>query len=344
MTRPSVPWQERTLSVLNAQRDDDCSRRLYSACGQGSVFGQGSARTWMEAYEGSYLAGEETPAGEADVSAVRRAVRGGLSGELPLISIREEMLLQRMMIFGGSSPVLDEEEYPAALSLVRRLWCTVRELSPDMIVISLHETLGPRIAAVMQSPGYHESRQKIFTLSATLHSLLYLNGFLFARTLVSQFAGKKTGKDAEKEKRYLTRFLLSEFDYLWNGQKELILLHPGLCCPEEVISAMSGLSFQEPHFTHQMILDGMRELLEEERPAVEALTAALEGALQPEFRSAETVNELKLLVKQGAGLQDIRDVLAAQMATAFTPGILSALRRLHTETVRWNGVSHGVLN
>ena len=107
---------------------------------------------------------------------------------------------------------------------------------------------------------------------------------------------------------------------------------------------MSGLSFQEPHFTHQMILDGMRELLEEERPAVEALRAELEGALQPEYGAEETVNELKLLVKQGAGPDDLREVLDARMATAFHPGILSALGRLQTETVRWAGVSHGVLN
>ena len=68
------------------------------------------------------------------------------------------------------------------------------------------------------------------------------------------------------------------------------------------------------------------------------------GALQPEYGAEETVNELKLLVKQGAGPDDLREVLDARMATAFHPGIMSALGRLQTETVRWAGVSHGVLN
>ena len=344
MTRPLIPWGERTLSALDARRDEACSRQLSEACAAGSIFGKGSMRTWREAYELSYLARESRPAGEADAASVRRAVRNGLSKELPLISVREEMLLQRLMIFGGSFPVVDPDEFPAALSLVKRCWCTVRQLNPETFMITLHESLGGKIASVMQTPEYHARRQNLFTLSATLHSLLYLNGFLFAQTIISQLFRDHPEAFSAKEKQYLTRFLMVEFDYIWNGQKELVLLHPGLCCPEEVISSMSGLSFQEPHFTHQMILDGMREMLEEERPAVEALRAELEGALQPEFTAEDTVNELKLLVKQGAGTADLRAILEARLATAFHPGILSALYRLQTETVRWAGVSHGVLN
>ena len=344
MTRRAIPWPERTLGVLTARRDEVCGQKLTEACARGGIFGQGSSRTWQEAFETSYLAAENPASGAADAARVRRAVRDGLPRELPLISVREEMLLQRIMIFGGTSPLFDPEEYPAALSLVRRMWCTVREISPGAAAITLHESLGGRIAAVMQTPEYHERRQKMFTLSTTLHRQLYPKGVLFARTMISQLFRENRGLFSEKEKLYLNRFLMVEFDYAWNAQGDMILLHPGLCCPEEVISSMSGLSFQEPHFTHQMILDGMRELLEEERPAVEALRAELEGALQPEYGAEETVNELKLLVKQGAGPDDLREVLDARMATAFHPGILSALGRLQTETVRWAGVSHGVLN
>ena len=344
MTRKAVPWRERTLSVLDAQRDESCIRQLTQACDRGSIFGRGSARTWQEAYEGSYLALENQSPEGPGAEALRRAVKNSLSKELPLISIREEMLLQRLIIFGGSFPVIDPDEYPAALSLVRRLWCTVRQVNQGTFMISLHESLGGRIASIMQTPEYHERRQNLFTLSATLHSLLYLSGFYFAQTMIGQLMREHQDVFSEKEKLYLMRFLMVEFDYLWNGQRELVLLHPGLCCPEEVISAMSGLSFQEPHFTHQMILDGMREMLQEERPAVDALRAELEGALQPEYSAEDTVNELKLLVKQGAGFEDLRAILADQMATAFHPGILAALRRLEAETVRWAGVSHGVLN
>ena len=70
MTRPLIPWGERTLSALDARRDEACSRQLSEACAAGSIFGKGSLRTWREAYELSYLGRESRPAGEADAASV----------------------------------------------------------------------------------------------------------------------------------------------------------------------------------------------------------------------------------------------------------------------------------
>ena len=328
---------------MSAQREAACLNQLRRACTLGGIFGQGSSRTWQSAYETSYLSGEKAGA-QADLNTVRRTVRDSLARELPLISVREEMLLQRMMIFGGSSPVFEQEEYAPALSLIRRLWCTARQPEGGGVLLTVPTQLSSRMARIMQRPDYQQSRQKMFTLTATLHSLLYLDGFFFAQALSDQFPGAKLPDSSPLDALYLNRFLMSEFDYVWNAQREMILVHPGLSRPEEIISPMSGTSYQEPHFSHQMILDGMREMLEEERPAVEALRAELEGALQPQYPADETVNDLKLLAKQGASVEDLQTVLSEKMATVFHPGILSALRRLHSEVVPWPGVSHGVLN
>ena len=57
MTRRAIPWPERTLGVLTARRDEVCGQKLTEACARGGIFGQGSSRTWQEAFETSYLAG-----------------------------------------------------------------------------------------------------------------------------------------------------------------------------------------------------------------------------------------------------------------------------------------------
>ena len=337
-----LSWRERTLSAMAQRREEENRKRLEGAALFGSVFGRGSGASWAEPYRASYLAQEGKTQPQAD--SVRRAIRTGLTKELPLITVREEMLLQRTIIFGGMTPLFDPEEYGPAVSLVRRLWCTVEFSGEETVLLKLSEALAPRMVEVMQSPDYQKKRPQVFTLSATLHSLLYLNGFVYADTAVSRFQQDRLRSASARERVYLYRFLQAEFDYLWNGQGDMILLHQGLADPSEILRSGFSTVYQEPRFTRQMILDGMQELLREEEPAVEALKRELGDALQPEYQADTVVEDLKLLVKQGAGVQELMDVLSPCLATATRPALRAAVRRLAAETIPWAGIRHGVLN
>lgn len=343
ITHFSVPWAQRTLSALNERRGEENRKRLESARRISPVFGRGSGKTWQEAFEASYLAKDgklETPS----AGLVRSAVIRDLSAEVPLLSAGEEALVQRMLVFGGGTMLLSAEEYAPALSLVRRLWCTLGTTDDGTDDLMLAPQLAEKIAACMQQPDYQRMRQLMFVLSAATHSLLYLNGYVFARHMLNGFLEAAQPKDLKKSERFLLRCLSAEFCHVRGEQGDLVLVHPGLFRPEDMIGTTAGVAFQMDHFTHQVAMGGMRECLREEEPAIEGLRRVLRGALRPEYGASAAVDDLKFLVKQGAPFEALTDVLGGMLGTNLTEGIRAALRRLYAETVRWPGAVSGVLN
>ena len=85
-------------------------------------------------------------------------------------------------------------------------------------------------------------------------------------------------------------------------------------------------------------------MLPEETPCCEMLSGALQGALRPENDVDEAVEDLKIMVKQGASYDELKKVLENMLAVMPTDRMLSALKRLEMETVRWTGVPAAVLN
>ena len=84
-----------------------------------------------------------------------------------------------------------------------------------------------------------------------------------------------------------------------------------------------------------------------ERPLVylvPPMAAALYGALRPEVDEDEALEDLRMMAKQGATLEEMREVLEGMLCVLPTPRMLSALRQLHLQTVRWIGMPPAVLN
>jgi hypothetical protein len=93
-----------------------------------------------------------------------------------------------------------------------------------------------------------------------------------------------------------------------------------------------------------MILGGMSELLKEEASAADMLQRELAYTLQPGYNPVSMVNDLKILVKQGATHAQLRELISDKLTVRMTDQLDAALRKVESDTVRWQNTSAKRLN
>ena len=58
----------------------------------------------------------------------------------------------------------------------------------------------------------------------------------------------------------------------------------------------------------------------------------------------DVLDDLRMMAKQGASLEEMREVLENCLCVLPTPAMLGALYQVHMQTVRWIGMAPAVLN
>ena len=341
--RRNPDLKECTMSQLKESELDALRNRLGAMKGE-SIFGHGSSQCWTRAYQYSYDFSEQQGSPWPSLQKLRSTVRLRVKDELPLISEREEAIIKRLLLFGGVSPLFSDDELSAADSLVKRLWCSCVLRDNGQIFIRLADALIKPMLAVAAEDGYHEVRSRMFALTATLHSMVYLHGMLYAEPAIDHLCDRLIPDHDPLHERLLYRYLKAEFDYCLDGQGNLVLVHPGLIDPERMLASISNASYQANDYTREMIIGGMSELLKEEAAAEEILRTELGFALQPGYNPGTMVNDLKFLIKQGATHEQLSSLISDKLAVQMTPRIEDALRRAEAETVRWQSTATRRLN
>ena len=274
----------------------------------------------------------------------RAAVKKRLPSELPVITEQEESLLRRVILFGGTTPLFSDDEIFTADSLVRRLWCSCVLNNDGQLLLKLADVLLKPIVECVSDEQYHLKRTKIYALSATLHSMVYLYGLLYTEPAITHLNENLFEKDTAENRRLLKRFMMAEFDYSRDSQGNLILLHSGLAYPERIAASVSNAQYQATDYTREMIIGGMSELLREEEAAAGILRSELSYALQPGYNPTVMANDIKILIKQGATHEQLYDLIRDKLAVRMTPRLENALIRAEKETVRWQNATSGRLN
>lgn len=332
-----------TMSQIRAYELEKIKTRISEQSGQ-SIYGRGSSQYWTLAYQNSYCFAERSNNTWPSLPALRASIKKQLSEEVSLITEREENLLKRLIFFGGMSPLFGDEEITAADSLIKRLWCSCVLRDDGQVFLRLADVLIKPILAVMSEERYTEIRAKMYAMSATLHSMVYLHGMLYAEPAITHLSGHLLTKNDTVMTKLLYRFLKAEFDYCEDGQGNLVLMHPGLIHPELMLSSISNAQYQSKDYTREMIIGGMSELLKEEAAAEDILRSELGFSLQPGYNPGIMVNDIKFLIKQGATHEQLSEFINDKLATKMTPSIENALRRAETDTVRWQSTSNRRLN
>lgn len=251
-------------------------------------------------------------------------------------------MVKRMIMGGGQANLMDWDEISAAEALISRLWCTLDISQEETASLRLEAPLISPVTQAMLSSAYAHTRERLFSFDATLHSLLYLSGFLHAAVPMAHFRAQLQA-DADTD-LLIARYLRAAFDYTQTRQGDILLLHPGLADPDHLLATLANLKAPETHLTREMMLGGMNGILPEEIASCQAMRGALLGAIRPEYDEDEALEDLRMMAKQGAQISEMREVLESMLCVLPTPQMISALTQLHLQTVRWIGMPSAVLN
>ena len=335
-------WCDKTMSVMREQQLEACQDRI-SRCPANSIFGNLCEDEIRELFLISYYSLEirsRVPSQEE----LRKLVKKNIAQEACYLSPREDDLVKRMLMGGGEAYLDDWDEISAAEALISRLWCSLQIVDEDHARLCLAQELAEPVTQAMLSKEYADIRADLFSFDAMLHSLLYLSGFLHAAVPMTHFYRHSPQHYDETAALMVSRYLRSAFDYTETPEGEMILLHPGLADPEHLLSTLTRMNPTEVHLTQDMLMGGMNGVLPEEVASCEAMRGALYGAIRPEYDEEEALEDLRMMAKQGAGLEELREVMESMLCVMPTPRMIDALTQLHLQTVRWLGMPSAVLN
>ncbi len=336
-------WCDKTMSVMREQQLEACQDRLYRCPAEG-IFGDLCQDEIRELFHFSYYSLEIKTCIPTQEE-LRKLVKSRAVKEACYLSPREDDLVKRMIIGGGETYLRDWDEISAAEALISRLWCTLQIVDEDNARLCMADELLETVINAMQTPDYINTRTRLFAFDATLHSLLYLSGFLHASVPLKHFLSQQDQQKTDELTALLTaRYLRAAFDYTETPEGEILLLHPGLADPAHLLSCLAVMPPVEVHLTHEMMLGGMNGVLPEETASCETMRGALLGAVRPECDPEEALEDLRMMAKQGASLQEMREVMESMLCVMPTPRMLDALSQLHLQTVRWIGMPSAVLN
>ena len=344
-TAPVERWCDKTMSVLRERQLEACQERL-TRCPHKGIFGDLYEDEAKALYHASFYA-QESRLPYPGLEPLQTYVQKALPREACFLSQREDELVKRMLMQGGKTMLTDWEEISAAEALIFRLWCYLEIADDETAVLHLEEEILLPLTQVMLSENYVKMQEHIFHFDATLHSLLYLSGFLHSAAPMEHFVERLRHLKMYQpgDETYIHRYLKSAFDYTQDGQGAILLLHPGLADPEFLLSSLSKMGGNlEIHLTQEMVLGGMNGILPEETASCQAMRGALSGAIRPEYDEEEALEDLRMMAKQGARLSEMREVMESMLCVLPTPRMNAALSQLHVQSVRWVGMPSAVLN
>lgn len=331
-------WCEMTMSMMREKQFEACERRLFAHPGV-CLFSEEAT----EADAQALLAGSFDDVRGASqrtlttLEQLRKTVLNRLPVEALCLSGGEVQLLEKLLINEGSLLLGDWDDIGAAEALVSRLWCSFRA-EGDAWMLELPGALQEPLLTALNANGAAAMRERLFRYDATIHGLLYIAGLLHSGQPIGFFMHDVMRREDSLAMEIARRYLQASFEYVTDANGDLILLHPGLADPYRLVSRRSADGIFTLELTQEMIAGGMNGIFPEEEPLHEAMCGALHGALRPDYDVAEAAEDLRMLAKQGVGLQELESVMASMLAVMPTQAMHSALERIYQCTPHWMGL------
>lgn len=339
----TLTWADKTMSLMKERQLEACEDRL-SSLPEFNLFDEVDDSQAEVLWACSFDAQENPRQCELHtISALRSRVLLTLPAEAALLSIAEHQLLERMLALGGEAELMDAEESGAAEALVRRLWCTISWDEEDRAYLYLPPELLLPLQTVVSGQPHQEVRAAIHRYDATIRGLLYVGGLLHVDMPLRHLMEHVLKDSGACDLRLALRFLRTSFDYTYDAQGDMLLLHPGLAEPERVLHQLQGFQPVPTALSEDVLIGAIGGLLPEERPLAEQMSRLLLGAVRPEITVPEAVEDLLMLAKQGVSLAEMNDVLSSLLTVRPTGAMLEGVRQLYLMTPRWGTMRAGVV-
>ena len=327
-------WADKTMSLLRQQQLEACEKRL-TALPDFNLYTYDDSLRVEELWQVSFD-GQEHPRMSRlhTTQELRALVLTRLPAEAALLTVEEHHLVERLLTLAGEAELLDWEEMSAAESLVRRMWCSITHEENRFVLHMPHALLTP-LTMVLSSRKHEELRVRLMHHDAVIRALLYIGGLLHYEEPLYHLLEDVLEGGGEGERTLAMRYLRSAYDYTYDQDGEMLLLHPGLAEPEQLLGCTAPREGISIDLDEETIRGAMEGLMPEERLLFEQLYGLLLGATRPEIIEEEAVEDLRMLAKQGVPLAVMQEVLSTMLTIQPTQEMLAAVADLHRLTPRW---------
>ena len=335
----SLHWADKTMSVLRADQLEACEKDLAGLPSRCLFEPECSTVDAEKLYEMSFFADEDRKSsGHAlrpalhTVEQMRNRVLHTFVQECALLSVEEHDLLVRAVLFGGRTPLTDWNELIPARALVRRLWCRVEGLGENAALIMPHQLCSSALL-LLAGDSHKAVRNIIEQVHDSIENTLYLLGAARAAGPARHLAALLKGTCAEGHPELINRFLLAGYDYVWDRDGSLLLIHPGLADPEK----MMGITNTE--MNPEALSKASDSISDLESPLYERMLGLLIDVTRPEITPEDAVEDLIILAKQEVPWNDMVEVLSSLLICRPTPEMRAALKELSDRVPRWLSLS-----
>lgn len=326
-----VRWTDRTLSVLRISRLEACEKELAGLGGCGLFDAETTDADAERLFEQSYYAEEEKKDIHLHtIEELREKVISAFPAEVTMLCEEEFNLLMKLAFLGGEIPLWDWNDLLPARSLIRRMWC--RAVPEKGNWIRLPRQLCVMAILSLANDELHRIREITDEIIETVDNTLYLAGMMPAETVEKDIGFRLQGSLAGEHPMLWRRLIHSAFETMLDREGRLMLVHPGLAEPRSLAQAQTGVhAGLEPSALTELYAS----LMEVEDPLYDQMMGLISSLSRPEASPEDTVEDLILLAKQGAPVEEMRQVLGTKIICLPTAEMIDVLRVMHDRIPKW---------
>lgn len=326
-------WADKTMSVIRQEQLEACEKRL-AALPQKTVFELANDISIEDIWQCSYDAQEHPRLDKLHTRKELRAkILSTLAAEAALLSAEEHQLVDRLITLGGTAQLIDWEETGAAESLVRRLWCTISRSGGHTTLHMPGALLTPLTLAVT-SHAHQELRENLMRHDSVIRGMLYIGGLLHYEEPLYHLMTDVLKDTYACDLTLALRYLRASYDYTYDRNGDMLLLHPGLAEPERLMALRTPSEFTL-ELSEETMRGAVEGMLPEEEPLFERLYGLFLGATRPELTPDGAAEDLLMLAKQGVSLGEMQEVLSTLLSVQPTAEMRAAVTLVHAQTPRW---------
>ena len=326
-------WADKTMSVIRQEQLEACEKRL-AALPQKTVFELANDISIEDIWQCSYDAQEHPRLDKLHTRKELRAkILSTLAAEAALLSAEEHQLVDRLITLGGTAQLIDWEETGAAESLVRRLWCTISRSGGHTTLHMPGALLTPLTLAVT-SHAHQELRENLMRHDSVIRGMLYISGLLHYEEPLYHLMTDVLKDTYACDLTLALRYLRASYDYTYDRNGDMLLLHPGLAEPERLMALRTPSEFTL-ELSEETMRGAVEGMLPEEEPLFERLYGLFLGATRPELTPDGAAEDLLMLAKQGVSLGEMQEVLSTLLSVQPTAEMRAAVTLVHAQTPRW---------
>ena len=330
-------WTDKTMSILRANQLEACEKDLAGLPFRCLFDGDCNDTDAEVFYNMSFFPREDRKAGACTLHTVeelRVRVLSAFAPELALLSPEEHDLMVRLVLFGGKLALQEWDEIIPARGLVRRLWCRTREEGGVRVLCMPHQLCASALL-LLAGEGHKKIRDSVEDVFESIDSSLYLMGMMQAAGPALHLQALLKDTYAENRADLIGRMLLSGCDHLYDRDGRLILIHPGLADPDQMLHQLPVASAACQEMNPQSLRIASDSLNDLESPLYERMLFTIQGAVRPELNPEDVVEDLIILAKQDVPYEKMEEVLSSVLVSLPAAEMLKALQDLSARIPRW---------